>query len=140
IRQVSHQYGKEHRRDDVGTRIYHSCKHRPEREALAATENLIHHLGNGMSQAEMMNEIDRYRQDKTCQYKHYHAVAMVKVRGTSDTKVLLHEQQAMRAMPFCTVPIDGVMLLMAVALNTGMVKSWLTTCERVQHVPQLQGT
>ena len=24
---------------------------------------------------------------------------------------------------------------MAVALNTGMVKSWLTTWERVQHVP-----
>jgi hypothetical protein len=48
-------------------------------------------------------------------------------------------QHDMRAMPFCTVPTAIVAELMAVALNTGMVKSCDTTCERVQHEPQLQG-
>jgi hypothetical protein len=63
----------------------------------------------------------------------------VSVTGQSETKVLEQLQQDMRAMPFCTVPTVIVAELMAVALNTGMVKSCDTTCERVQHEPQLHG-
>lgn len=59
--------------------------------------------------------------------------------GQSETKVLEQLQHETRAMPFCTVPTAMFAELMAVALNTGMVKSCDTTCERVQHDPQLQG-
>ena len=61
------------------------------------------------------------------------------VTGLSDTKVLEQLQDDMRAMPFWTVPTAMVAELMAVALNTGMVKSCDTTCQRVQQEPQLQG-
>lgn len=68
-----------------------------------------------------------------------YAVARVSVTGLSDTKVLEQLQHDMRAMPFWTDPTAMVAELMAVALNTGMVKSCDTTCERVQHEPQLHG-
>lgn len=68
-----------------------------------------------------------------------YAVMMVSVSGTSETNVREHWQQETLAMPFWTEPTAAVTALMAVALNTGMVKSWLMTCERVQHDPQLQG-
>lgn len=65
---------------------------------------------------------------------------MVRVRGVSDTNVREQSQQAVRTMPLADAPAEGATEVTGVALNTGMVKSWLMTCERVQQVPHLQGT
>lgn len=48
---------------------------------------------------------------------------MVSVRGASETKVREHWQHETLAIPFWTAPTVAVTALIAVALNTGMVKS-----------------
>lgn len=113
----------------------------PECEALIARRNLAHDLCHGFRQSEVLDKRCRYHGCKSCQYHHGHgyAVVMVSVRGQSDTKVREQSQHDMRAMPFCAVPTVAVTALIAVALNTGMVKSCEITCERVQHEPQLHG-